>query len=97
MTENWKQAAEEPPIQRLVDLIIRQAINEKATEIRLQPLDTAVQLQYKIENQLEDIAPPDKRLYRSIVARIKSLAKVDVDVQNKVQEAGNPGTHDLFQ
>ncbi|MBF0386667.1 MAG: Flp pilus assembly complex ATPase component TadA [Candidatus Omnitrophica bacterium] len=70
--------AEEAPVIKLVDLIIRQAIDERASDIHIEPFKEKVEVRYRIDGELYQIPPPAKHLHLPIVSRIKILAKLDI-------------------
>lgn len=70
--------AEEAPVVKLVDLIIRQAIDERASDIHIEPFRDKVSLRYRIDGKLYEIPPPAKQLHLPIISRIKILAKLDI-------------------
>lgn len=72
------QKASEAPVIKLVDLIIRQAIDERASDIHIEPFDNKLSLRYRIDGALVDIPPPAPHLHLPIVSRIKILAKLDI-------------------
>ena len=72
------QKASEAPVIKLVDLIIRQAIDERASDIHIEPFDNKLSLRYRIDGALVDIPPPAPHLHMPIVSRIKILAKLDI-------------------
>ena len=70
--------AEEAPVVKLVDLIIRQAIDEKASDIHIEPFKDRICLRYRIDGKLYEIPPPAKHMHLPIVSRIKILSKLDI-------------------
>jgi len=70
--------AEEAPVVKLVDLIIRQAINERASDIHIEPFKERISLRYRIDGKLYEIPPPAKHLHLAIISRVKILAKLDI-------------------
>ncbi len=70
--------AEEAPVVKIVDLIIRQAIEEGASDIHIEPFKEKTSLRYRIDGKLCEIPPPAKHLHLPIVSRIKILAKMDI-------------------
>ncbi|MBI4597259.1 MAG: Flp pilus assembly complex ATPase component TadA [Candidatus Omnitrophica bacterium] len=83
-----KQAAEEAPVVRLVDLIIRQAIKERASDIHIEPFKDRVSLRYRIDGVLQEISPPAKQFHPPIVSRIKILCKLDIAEKRLPQDGG---------
>lgn len=76
--DRLKQAAQEAPVIRLVDLVVRQAIKQRASDIHIEPFKDTIKLRYRIDGMLYEIAPPAKALHAAIVSRIKILCKLDI-------------------
>jgi type IV pilus assembly protein PilB len=72
------EKAGEAPVIKLVDLIIRQAIDERASDIHIEPFESRIQLRYRIDGSLYTIPPPSAHLHLPIVSRIKILSKLDI-------------------
>lgn len=70
--------AGEAPVVRLVDLIIWQAIDKRASDIHLEPFKDRACLRYRIDGKLYEIEPPPVHMYMPIVSRIKIMAKLDI-------------------
>lgn len=70
--------AEEAPVVKLVDLIVRQAIDERASDIHIEPFKDRISLRYRIDGKLYEIPPPAKQLHLPIISRIKILSKLDI-------------------
>lgn len=71
-------SAGEAPVVKLVDLIIRQAIDERASDIHIEPFKDKISLRYRIDGRLFEIPPPAKHLHLPIISRIKILSKLDI-------------------
>lgn len=70
--------AGEAPVVKLVDLIIRQAIDQKASDIHIEPYKDKINLRYRVDGALHQIPPPARHMQLPIVSRIKILAKLDI-------------------
>ncbi len=70
--------AEEAPVVKLVDLILRQAIKDRASDIHIEPFKERIGVRYRIDGTLYEIPPPARHLLLAIVSRIKILAKLDI-------------------
>jgi type II secretory ATPase GspE/PulE/Tfp pilus assembly ATPase PilB-like protein len=70
--------AGEAPVIKLVDLIIRQAIDERASDIHIEPFGDKIILRYRIDGKLHSLPPPAPHLILPIISRIKILAKLDI-------------------
>ena len=80
--------AEEAPVVKLVDLIIRQAIDERASDIHIEPFRNKISLRYRIDGKLYEIPPPASHLLLPIISRVKILAKLDIAEKRLPQDGG---------
>ena len=70
--------AEEAPVVKLVDLLIRQAIKDRASDIHIEPFKDKMKIRYRIDGVLYEIPPPARHLILPIVSRIKILSRMDI-------------------
>jgi len=80
--------AEEAPVVKLVDLLIRQAIDEGASDIHLEPHYDKLGLRYRIDGVLYDMPSPSASLYLPIISRVKILSKMDIAEKRLPQDGG---------
>lgn len=78
--------AEEPPIVRLVNSIISQAVREGASDIHISPEAHTVQLRFRIDGKLHEVPSPPKHMILPIISRIKILANMDIAVSRMPQD-----------
>jgi type IV pilus assembly protein PilB len=71
-------SAEKPPVVKLTDLLIRQAIKQRASDIHIEPLLHAISVRYRIDGVLHEVPPPEGRMLLPLVSRIKILSKMDI-------------------
>ena len=76
--DNIISRAKAAPVVKLVDLMIWQAINKRASDIHIEPFEDRFSLRYRVDGKLYEIPPPPKHLYLPIVSRIKILSKLDI-------------------
>ena len=86
--DRLKKAAEEAPVVRLVDLIIHQAIKQRASDIHIEPFKDKISLRYRIDGVLYEISPPAKSFHAAIISRIKILSKLDIAEKRLPQDGG---------
>jgi type IV pilus assembly protein PilB len=86
--DRLRQAAEEAPVIRLVDLVVRQAIKERASDIHIEPFRDHLRLRYRIDGQLCEISPPAKQFHAAIISRIKIMSKMDIAEKRLPQDGG---------
>ena len=70
--------AEEAPVVKLVDLILMQAIRDRASDIHIEPFKNKINIRYRIDGVLYEIPPPSRHLLPAIVSRIKILSNLDI-------------------
>ncbi len=80
--------AEEAPVVKLVDLLIRQAIEENASDIHLEPHYDKLNLRYRIDGVMYDMPSPSTSLYLPIISRLKILSKMDIADKRLPQDGG---------
>ena len=76
--DRLKEVAEEAPVIRLVDLIIHQALKDRASDIHIEPFKDRIILRYRIDGVLYEISPPAKQLHAAMISRIKILSNLDI-------------------
>ncbi len=71
---------EEASVVKFVNQIIRESLDQKATDIHVEPLADNLRIRYRIDGGLVDIAVPDqiKALQASVIARLKIMSKLDI-------------------
>jgi type IV pilus assembly protein PilB len=78
--------ADQAPVIKLVNSIIAQAVNEKASDIHISPEKDTVQTRFRIDGKLREVSTPPKKLLPAITSRIKILANMDISVTRIPQD-----------
>ena len=73
-----EQMADQTPIIRFVNLVLSQAIRDKASDVHFEPFEHEFKIRYRIDGALYEMAPPPKVLALPIISRIKVLANLDI-------------------
>ncbi len=76
MTDAAKQ--EDAPIIKLVNMIIGEAMKERATDIHIEPKEDNVLVRYRIDGVLNAVMEPPRTAHNGIVARIKIISKLNI-------------------
>ena len=76
--EELAQAAEDNKVVRLVNLVLLQAIKDKASDIHFEPFETEFKMRYRIDGILYEMIPPPRHLALPIISRIKVMADLDI-------------------
>lgn len=79
--------AEEAPVIRLVNILIINAVKDKASDIHIEPEATSLRIRYRIDGVLYEATPPPKHLQSAIISRIKIMAGMDI-AQKRVPQDG---------
>jgi type IV pilus assembly protein PilB len=66
------------PIIRLVDLILSQAIHDRASDIHFEPFEDEFKIRYRVDGALYDMAPPPRHLALPIISRVKVMANMNI-------------------
>ncbi|MEK6775811.1 MAG: type IV-A pilus assembly ATPase PilB [bacterium] len=73
-----KQAVEEAPVVKLVNLILAEAIKKGASDIHIEPYEKDFRVRYRIDGVLYEVMAPPKRLKDALTSRLKIMAKLDI-------------------
>lgn len=84
--EDLKKMAEDLPIVRIVDTLLRHAIIQKASDIHIEPMETEVLVRYRIDGVLHDAMTLPRTAAPGITARIKVLANLKLDEKRLPQD-----------
>ena len=69
---------EEPVVIKLVNMIIMKAIEERASDIHIEPGDEALKTRLRVDGMLHEISSPPKHLQSAIISRIKIMAELNI-------------------
>jgi type IV pilus assembly protein PilB len=79
--------SEDAPVIKIVNLILAQAIKEKASDIHIEPFQRVLKLRYRIDGELVAAESPPKALQLAITSRIKILAGLNI-AERRVPQDG---------
>ena len=74
------------PIIKLVNLIISEALNMRASDIHIEPFEDRIRIRYRIDGKLVERDSPPKRLLGSMISRIKIMASMDIAEKRRCQD-----------
>lgn len=81
-----KKLAEELPVVRIVDTLLKHAIIQNASDIHIEPLEDQIMVRYRIDGLLHDAMVLPKHIGHSLVARIKVLSNLRLDEKRLPQD-----------
>ncbi|MEP4079246.1 GspE/PulE family protein [Haloferula sp.] len=70
--------ANSAPIIRYVDLVLYQAIKERASDIHFEPFENEFKIRYRVDGALYEMAPPPIHLALAIISRVKVMANMNI-------------------
>ncbi|HRH97631.1 MAG TPA: GspE/PulE family protein [Prosthecobacter sp.] len=79
--------ANSAPIVKFVDLVMHQAIKERASDIHFEPFEREFKIRYRVDGALYEMAPPPIHLATSIISRIKVMANMNI-AEKRVPQDG---------
>src|SRR5881296_3217226 len=66
------------PIIRFVDLILFQAIQDRASDIHFEPFEDEFKIRYRVDGALYEMAPPPKHLALPVISRVKVMSNLNI-------------------
>jgi len=83
---------EEASVVKFVNQIIREALQQRATDIHVEPLELSLRIRYRIDGLLHDIAVPEniKALQDMVIARLKIMSRLDI-AERRLPQDGRIG------
>ncbi|MAI66368.1 MAG: pilus assembly protein PilB [Phycisphaerae bacterium] len=79
-------AASDNKIVRLINLVLLQAIKDKASDIHFEPFEDEFKMRYRIDGVLYEMVPPPMHLSLPIVSRVKIMANLDISERRLPQD-----------
>ena len=76
-----RQQVEDAPVVRLVNLLIAEAIDQRASDIHVEPMRDRVTVRFRIDGVMHEVMKPPKNMQMAMVSRIKVLADLDIAVR----------------
>lgn len=78
--------SEKAPVVKLVNLIVFQGIQKKASDIHIEPMEKKIRVRYRIDGVLQEGVSPPKKLMSAIASRVKIMCGLDIAEKRKPQD-----------
>jgi len=95
--DELKELSESNPVKKLLNLVLLQAIRDKASDIHFEPFENEYKMRYRIDGVLYEMIPPPKYIAAALSSRIKVMANLDIAERRLPQDGrisltvqGNP-------
>jgi general secretion pathway protein E len=76
--QHLKDLASEAPVIRLVGLVIRRALETRASDIHIEPFENRLIVRYRIDGVMHEVESPPRRLSAAVISRVKIMANLDI-------------------
>jgi type IV pilus assembly protein PilB len=73
-----EEASGSTPVIRFVNLVLYQAVNDRASDIHFEPFEKEFKIRYRVDGALYEMAPPPKRLALPLISRIKVMSGLNI-------------------
>jgi type IV pilus assembly protein PilB len=95
--ESLEEMANIAPVRKLLNLVLLQAIKDRASDIHFEPFEDEFKIRYRVDGVLYEMVPPPKHLSLAITSRIKVMSRLDIAERRMPQDgrvelniSGNP-------
>jgi type IV pilus assembly protein PilB len=85
--DDLERIANEAPIIKLVNLLLLQAIKDRASDLHVEPYQRSFRIRYRVDGTLHETIPPPKHLQLAIISRLKVMANMNI-AERRVPQDG---------
>jgi type II secretory ATPase GspE/PulE/Tfp pilus assembly ATPase PilB-like protein len=78
--------ANQPPVIKLVNLLLMQAIQDRASDLHIEPFAGQVRIRYRVDGVLREIPSPPKSLQIGLISRLKVMASMNISESRTPQD-----------
>ncbi|MCP2637166.1 Flp pilus assembly complex ATPase component TadA [Microbacterium sp. HD4P20] len=93
-TESIEDQTGDAPIVRFVNLLVTQAINDRASDIHIEPGERQLTVRYRIDGVLHEMQKADRAIQDGVISRLKIMASIDIAERRKPQDGRLSVHHD---
>ncbi len=84
--EDLSTAANDAPVIRFVNLVLYQAVQDRASDIHFEPFEHEFKIRYRVDGALYEMAPPPKHLALPVISRVKVMSGLDISERRLPQD-----------
>src|SRR5919106_1705718 len=81
---------EEAPIVKLVNLLIPQAVTDRASDIHIEPMEKDIRIRYRIDGVLHEVMRSPKNIQNGLISRLKVMADINI-AERRIPQDGRIG------
>ncbi|MBI4352402.1 MAG: Flp pilus assembly complex ATPase component TadA, partial [Candidatus Omnitrophica bacterium] len=79
--------SQEAPVVKMVEVILREALKKRASDIHVEPFEKTVRVRYRIDGALEEVLAIPKKNQSGVLTRIKIMSRLDI-TENRIPQDG---------
>ena len=87
------QIEDDAPIVRFVNLLVTQAITDRASDIHIEPAEKDLRVRYRIDGVLHEMQRAPKNIQAGVISRLKIMSDIDIAERRKPQDGRMSVTH----
>jgi type IV pilus assembly protein PilB len=84
--EDIASSANAAPVIRFVNLVLYQAVQDRASDIHFEPFEHEFKIRYRVDGALYEMAPPPKHLALPVISRVKVMSGLDISERRLPQD-----------
>ena len=88
-----EDAIDDAPIVRFVNLLISQGIQDKASDIHIEPAEYEMKVRYRIDGVLHEMQSAPKAIQNGVISRLKIMSEIDIAERRKPQDGRMSVSH----
>jgi type IV pilus assembly protein PilB len=88
--DQLEAAVEDAPIVKLVNLLITQAVSDRASDIHIEPAERDIRIRYRIDGVLHEVMRSPKNIQAGLISRLKVMAEINI-AERRVPQDGRIG------
>jgi type IV pilus assembly protein PilB len=77
-SSQFANITQDAPVVKITNLILTEGVNNKSSDILIEPLENEVRIRYRVDGVLQDAKRPPKSLHNAIVSRLKVMSSLDI-------------------
>jgi len=81
-----EEGGQEAPIIKLVNLMMGNAYNARASDIHIEPLEKRLRIRFRIDGEMQEVDNPPKRLQNAVISRIKIMSNMSIEEKRLPQD-----------
>jgi len=84
---------DDAPIVRFVNLLVSQAIQDRASDIHIEPAEHSLRVRYRIDGVLHEMQRAPKSIQNGVISRLKIMSDIDISERRKPQDGRMSVSH----